>query len=86
MIVTSQKKSDGWLDDDSVRMNAHSHVDHSKGNPRFARRTGSLKAKPIASLERSPKTPFGPVRGWKRHDSDTFERKVYGQPEASTIF
>jgi hypothetical protein len=32
-------------------MNTYAHADHSKGNPRFARRTGGVKAKPDARLE-----------------------------------
>jgi hypothetical protein len=71
MTVTSQKKSVGWLDDNSVLMNTFAHVDHSKGNPRSARRTGGVKAESVAGLGCVAETPLGSFRGWKRHDSAT---------------
>jgi hypothetical protein len=59
------------LDGISVHMNTNRDVDHFKGDPRFAGRTRSVKAKPVAALERTATTPLGSFRGWKRHDSDT---------------
>jgi hypothetical protein len=37
----------------------------------FARRIGSLKAKPIARLERTPTAPLNSFRSRKRHDPAT---------------
>jgi hypothetical protein len=50
------------LDEQCVLMNTYQHADHPKGDSRLARRTRSVKAKPVALLERSPKTPLGSFR------------------------
>jgi hypothetical protein len=47
-------------------MNTSRHVDHSKGNPRFARRIGSVKAEPVAGLECVAGTPVGPFGSGRR--------------------
>ncbi|MEA3163615.1 MAG: hypothetical protein QOE88_1433 [Verrucomicrobiota bacterium] len=52
-------------------MHTLENVDHSKGNPRPARRVGSVKTKPVAGLECLAETSIGSFRGWKRHDSAT---------------
>jgi hypothetical protein len=57
-------------------MNTLAHVDHSKGDPRLARRTRSVKAKPVAGLECFTTTPFGTLRGWKRCDPATGPKDV----------
>jgi hypothetical protein len=46
-------------------MHTLENVDHSKGNPRPARRVASFKAKPVARLERLVETSIGSFRGWK---------------------
>jgi hypothetical protein len=60
MLRTDDRKSSQTtscrLDEWSVILNTCFHVDHSKSDSRPARRIGSVKAKPVARLERSPKT------------------------------
>ena len=52
-------------------MNTKSHVNRSQGHPRFARRVGSVKAKPVTRLECFAKTSTGSFRERKHHDSAT---------------
>jgi hypothetical protein len=49
---------------------------------RFARRTRSVKAKPIARVERSPKTSLGSFRDWKRCDPTTAQKTFAAEGEA----
>ena len=56
------------LDNCGVILNTPLRVDHSKSDPRFARRTGGVKAKPVARLECLAETSIGSFRGWKRRD------------------
>jgi hypothetical protein len=44
-------------------MNAVAHVDHSRGNPKSARRIGSVKAKSVARLECIAGNPLASFRG-----------------------
>jgi hypothetical protein len=66
-------------------MNTFQHVDHSKADPRFARRTRSVKAKPVARLESSPETPLGSFRGGERvHSSIDSEDFRCGRRDPGT--
>jgi hypothetical protein len=57
------------LDVTHVFRRTYSRGDHSQGNPRFDRRTGSVQAKPVARLECIAEAPFGSFRDGKRCDS-----------------
>ena len=70
------------LDGISVRVNTIRDVDHSKDDPRFARRVGSVKAEPVARLERSAKTPLGSFRGWKYCGPATAQKTFDAEGEA----
>jgi hypothetical protein len=57
-------------------MHTLENVDHSKGNPRPARRTRSVKAKPVAGLERTAKTPIAFIGTGKHSDSATGPKNI----------
>jgi hypothetical protein len=57
-------------------MHTLENVDHSKGNPRLARRTRSVKAKPVAGLERTAKTPIAFIGTGKHSDSATGPKNI----------
>jgi hypothetical protein len=56
-IVNSSKRQAYSPDEIHVPLNILKNVDHSKGNPRFAGRIGSIKAKQVAGSERTLRTP-----------------------------
>jgi hypothetical protein len=58
------------------------HVDHSKGNPRFARRAGSVKAKPVAGLGCFATTPIGSFGSGQRRDPDPTQKTFDAEGEA----
>jgi hypothetical protein len=75
------------LDDQYVLMNTSQHVDHSKGDSRPARRTRSVKAKPVARLERSPKTSLGSFRAGEHCNSATDPEDIRrGRRDPGTCF
>jgi hypothetical protein len=62
-------------------MNTFQRVDHSKGDSRPARRTRSVKAKPVARLERSPKTSLGSFRAGEHCDSGPAQKTFDAEGE-----
>jgi hypothetical protein len=63
------------------------HVEHSKGDSRPARRTRSVKAKPGARLECSPKTSLGSFRAGEHCNSATGSEDIRcGRRSLGTCF
>ena len=57
-------------------------ADHSKSNPRYARRIGIIKAKPVARLECLAETSLGSLRLRKRCDLAPAQKTFDAEGEA----